>query len=153
MLFVFSVFCIVCLVLLLNTKIKQKLATILPANIQKLLLVKIDMKIKLLVVLFTFCRNLVFVIQYAFLFAALSITLDFQTIFIGINLVLLAKTIGFGINVLGELSIRSILSVQFFENYGVSSIHILCITFIIWLLNVILPAFIGATIPLFSKKS
>ncbi len=148
----FGCFCFVSLILLLHTSVKKKLGSFLPERLQKILLVDISMNVKLSVIILTICRNFTYVIQYTLLFAAMSINLDFQTIFTGISLVLFAKTLGLGLNVLGEISIRSILSVQFFENYGVSSVNILSITFVIWIFNVILPAFIGATIPLLQRK-
>jgi hypothetical protein len=149
---IFALICSLSLYLLLNSKIKQKMGAILPKTWQKTLLIQIDLNIKLKVVLFTLLRNLTYFFQYLLLFKAFQIQLNSEIIFIGVNLVLFAKTFGFGLNALSDLGLRSILSLQFFENYGVASIYILCITSFIWFINVIIPAIIGAIIPIFNKK-
>jgi Lysylphosphatidylglycerol synthase TM region len=149
---IFSFVCFLSLFILLNTKIKQRMSFLLPKNWQKTVLIRIEMLVKLKVVLFTLLRNLTYFLQYLLLFKALQIQVESEVIFIGVNLILLAKTFGFGINALSDLGLRNVLSLQFFENYGVSSINILCITSFIWFINVIFPALIGAIIPLFNKK-
>ncbi len=149
---ILGIICLLCLLLLLHTDLKKKLSSFMPKKIKDIILIEISMPVKLSILVLTLLRNLTFILQYALLFKTLGINIDFQIIFIGINLILFAKTVGFGINVIGDLGIRSFLSVQFFENYNIPSLYILCITFIIWILNVIFPAFIGACIPLFARK-
>jgi hypothetical protein len=95
------------------------------------------------VLFLTFCRTLIYIIQYAIIYKAFGIELAFLSLFIGVNLTLLVKTVGGGLNVIGDLSLRQIVGLYFFTPLGVDPAAILFSNLFVWLINIFFPVFFG----------
>lgn len=102
------------------------------------------------VLILSFARSLVYNVQFYLFYISLGINLPKLVIFIGVNLILLIKTVGGGLNVLGDLSLRELVSLHFFGLYKVNAGLILIATFIVWFFNIFVPVLLGL---LFKSKS
>lgn len=88
-------------------------------------------------------RTLVYNLQYICFYKAFSIVLDPLIYCIGVNILLLIKTVGGGLNVLGDLSLRELVSINFFGLYQIDQRVVLVATFVVWFFNVFSPIIFG----------
>ena len=88
-------------------------------------------------------RSLVYNLQYVCFYLGFGIYLDPAIFFIGINLLLLVKTVGGGLNILGDLTLRELVSLHFFKLYQVDERLVLVATFAVWFFSVFTPVLIG----------
>lgn len=88
-------------------------------------------------------RTLVYNLQYIFFYKAFGIILSPLVYFIGINIILLVKTVGGGLNVLGDFSLRELVSINFFGLYHIDQRLVLVATFVVWFFNVFSPVVFG----------
>ncbi len=96
-------------------------------------------------------RNLVFTLQFLALCFSFQITGDPVLLIIGTGLLFLIKTIGGGLNIFGDLSIRALFSIYFFTQFGISGDLITLVVFLLWLINIAVPAIFGSFFILFFK--
>ena len=104
---------------------------------------ELDQKVKTRILWLTTLRNLVYLIQYIFFYLAFTIVLTPLIYFIGVNILLLIKTVGGGLNILGDLGIRELISLQFFSRFDIDPRLILVATFVVWVVNVFFPILFG----------
>ncbi len=88
-------------------------------------------------------RTLIYNLQYICFYKAFNIVLAPLIYFIGVNILLLIKTVGGGLNVLGDLSLRELVSINFFGLYQVDQRLVLVATFVVWFFNVFSPVIFG----------
>lgn len=88
-------------------------------------------------------RSIIYNLQYICFYLGFGITLPPVIFFIGINLLLLVKTVGGGLNILGDLTLRELVSLHFFRLYQVDERIVLMATFAVWLFSVFMPVLIG----------
>jgi hypothetical protein len=89
-------------------------------------------------------RYFVFSIQFLLMFKIFQINLPNTVIIAGIGIIFLSKTIISIFNALGDLSVRELTSVYYFSFFGANIAAISSATFMIWLINVLLPIMIGS---------
>lgn len=112
-------------------------------NFQQLSIDNLSQTIKIKVIIYTLVRNLVYNVQYLLVFLALNIHIDFMIFIAGINIILLFKTFGGSLNTFADLSLRSLVSVTYFEQFGYPKEIILMATVIIWFINIVFPSLLG----------
>jgi uncharacterized membrane protein YbhN (UPF0104 family) len=88
-------------------------------------------------------RTLVYNLQYICFYKAFSIILGPTIYFVGVNILLLIKTVGGGLNILGDLTLRELVSINFFGLYGIDQRLVLIATFVVWFFNVFTPVVFG----------
>lgn len=88
-------------------------------------------------------RSCIYNLQYYFFYKAFSILLPSFVYFIGVNVLLLIKTVGGGLNVFGDLSLRELVSINFFGLYNIDQRLVLIATFVVWFFNVFSPIIFG----------
>lgn len=103
----------------------------------------LDFALKLKILALSLLRTGIYNFQYVLFYKAFGILLSSTVYFIGVNILLLVKTIGGGLNIIGDLTLREIVSINFFEMYGVDQRLVLIATFTVWFFNVFLPATIS----------
>ena len=89
-------------------------------------------------------RYLIFMIQFLFILKIFEINLPITVLLAGIGIIFLAKTLGSTLSFLGDLSVRQLTSVYYFSYFGVSTSLVVSATFVIWLINVLLPILVGS---------
>lgn len=105
---------------------------------------------KLIIVMISLMRYLVFLSQFALILYALNVTLDIQQMIPAIAVVFLITTV-IPSFLFGKLFVREASALFILTAFGVSSFTILASVFLLWLANLAVPALIGATI-LFKEK-
>ncbi len=103
----------------------------------------IPIRTRIWVLFLTFCRSVVYILQFLSIFYAFGMELSILHLFIGVNLSLLAKTVGGGLNVFGDLSLRQLVGLYFFTPFGVSAELIIVSTLFVWLVNIFFPVLLG----------
>lgn len=89
-------------------------------------------------------RYFVFSFQFVLMFKVFQINLPISVLLVGIGIIFLTKTVISVLNVLGDLSIRELTSIYYFGFFGANIAAISSATFMIWLVNVLLPILIGS---------
>ncbi len=89
-------------------------------------------------------RYFIFTVQFVLVLQLFQINLPIEILLAGIGIIFLTKTLGAAFNFLGDLSMRAITSVYYFEHFGVKLSLIATATFTIWLINVLVPVIIGS---------
>lgn len=89
-------------------------------------------------------RYLVFSFQFLLMFKIFDINLSNTILLAGIGIIFLTKTIISAINALGDLGVRALTSIYYFSYFGVNITAISSATFMIWLVNVLLPIIFGS---------
>ncbi len=89
-------------------------------------------------------RYLIFTIQFVLMFKIFQINLPLNIILVGIGIVFLTKTLISAFNSLGDLGIRTLTSVYYFGFFGANVAAVSSATFMIWLVNVLLPVIVGS---------
>lgn len=99
----------------------------------------------------SFLRYFVFLIQYYLAYKAVGISLDFLTLsqITGVNLFVL-----YILPVLNafDYGIRGSVALLIFKPYNIPELFVLSAVFIIWIINILLPALMGGIIILMKKK-
>ncbi len=96
-------------------------------------------KIQLLAML----RYMIFALQFYILFKIINVGLSPAITIAGITWTLLLKSILPTFNFLSDLGVREAAALIFFEGYTLISSHIVLASFLLWLINLLLPAIIG----------
>ncbi|WP_188765891.1 lysylphosphatidylglycerol synthase domain-containing protein [Emticicia aquatilis] len=89
-------------------------------------------------------RYLVFSFQFLLMFKIFEINLSNTVLLAGIGIIFLTKTIISAINALGDLGVRALTSIYYFSYFGADIAAISSATFMIWLVNVLLPIIFGS---------
>lgn len=97
-------------------------------------------------------RYSVFTLQFLLIIFILKVDLSIFLIFSGITWIFLIKSIVPSFNFLSDLGIREISAVMFFEAYLSNVSPVISATFIIWIINIVVPSVIG-TFFVFSVKA
>jgi hypothetical protein len=90
-----------------------------------------------------FSRYSVFLFQFVLMFWAFDVHLPIIPLVAGVLVIFLAKTIGSGINIFGDLASRELVGIAYFNIFGADSGAVVWVIFLLWLLNIIVPAFTG----------
>lgn len=88
-------------------------------------------------------RYCVFIFQFVLLFWAFDVSVPIIPLLGGILVIFLAKTIGSGINIFGDLAGRELVGLAYFNLFGADAGAVAWVIFLLWLLNIIIPAFAG----------
>ena len=88
-------------------------------------------------------RYLVFVTQYALALSLFDLPISLLNILSGVGLIYLVKTILPAINAIGDLGIRQFTALYIFAPYHLASEKIIAATFLIWLINILVPLLVG----------
>lgn len=105
---------------------------------------------KLIIVIISLMRYLVFLSQFALILYALNVKLDIQQMIPAIAVVFLITTV-IPSFLFGKLFVREASALFILTAFGVSSFTILASVFLLWVANLAVPALVGATI-LFKEK-
>lgn len=90
-----------------------------------------------------FFRYCVFLFQFVLMFWAFDVVVPIVPLVGGILVIFLAKTIGSGINIFGDLTSRALVGIAYFNLFGADAGAVAWVIFLLWLLNIIFPAFAG----------
>jgi uncharacterized membrane protein YbhN (UPF0104 family) len=101
--------------------------------------------------LFAFARYAIFVSQFYLLLYAFQVPLSVGEGIIVLPVVFLAQTLIPTI-ALAEIGVRGVTAVHFIGFFGGHSVNILAATYGLWLINILLPALIGALLMVFSRS-
>lgn len=104
------------------------------------------------VMLLSLLRYVVFCIQFVI---ALSIFSEISSIlkFAGTTWIFLAKSVLPSFNFLSDLGVREFSAVYFFDHFGAPLMPVLAASFLVWMVNILLPTIIGAQMVLKYKIS
>ncbi len=107
------------------------------------LLISLDVKSIIVIGGISVGRYFVFVVQFYLIFWALGIQLPLLTILYGIFWIFLVKTLIPNLSVLGDLVKRE-LSATLFFSFFISDLSVVIVaSFMVWMINIVLPALIG----------
>ncbi|SMD32163.1 Lysylphosphatidylglycerol synthase TM region [Reichenbachiella faecimaris] len=98
-------------------------------------------------------RYLIFVLQFYFIFWALGSVLPVKIILLGIAWIFLVKTIWPNMSVLGDLVKRGVSATLFFSFFTSDLSLVLMASFLVWVINIVLPAVTGLFFVSDLKKS
>jgi hypothetical protein len=96
------------------------------------------------ILLLSFIRYLVFIIQYGLLFSLFGVVLNFLQLFAGIAVMFLIMAVVPTFSFLTDLGVRWEASIQIMELFSGNTLGIFTASFGIWIINLILPAVIGS---------
>jgi hypothetical protein len=96
------------------------------------------------ILLLSFVRYLVFIIQYGLLFAAFGVELSWPQLAGGISVMFLVMALVPTITFLTDLGLRWEASIQIMELFSANMVGIFAASLGIWLVNLIVPALIGS---------
>jgi hypothetical protein len=115
-----------------------------------------DATVLLRILSLSFCRYLVFVLQYTLVFPLFGVYLGLAQAGAGMSVVFLVMAVVPTFTFLTELGLRWGASIQVLELFGAGAVGILASSLAIWLINLIIPALIGSllilSIKLFKSK-
>jgi hypothetical protein len=115
-----------------------------------------DATILLRILLLSFARYLVFIVQYGLVFPLFGVFLSLGQIWGGVSVVFLVMALVPTFTFLTELGLRWEASIQVLELFSANTVGIFAASFAIWLINLIIPALIGSllilSIKLFKNK-
>lgn len=89
-------------------------------------------------------RYFIFSLQFVLMFKVFQINLPISVLLVGVEIIFLTKTLISVLNSLGDLSIRELTSIYYFGFFGANIAAVSSATFMIWLVNVLLPIIIGS---------
>ncbi len=89
-------------------------------------------------------RYFVFSLQFVLMYKVFQINLPVSVLLVGVGIIFLTKTIISVLNALGDLSIRELTSIYYFSFFGANIAAVSSATFMIWLVNILLPILIGS---------
>jgi hypothetical protein len=73
-----------------------------------------------------------------------QVNVPIYVLLVGVGIIFLTKTLISILNALGDLSIRELTSIYYFGFFGANFIAVSSATFMIWLVNILLPIIIGS---------
>lgn len=117
--------------------------TFLSEKIKTIFTIKYNFKDKNILLFLSLFRHLIFTLQYFFLLQIFEIRLPFLLSIAIITLVLLAKTAGAFLGFLGDISSRQLSAIYLFGLYNQPMENVLLATFVLWLINIFTPMFLG----------
>lgn len=97
-------------------------------------------------------RYVVFTSQFILIMKLLEVDLSLLIMLSGVTWIFLVKSIIPSFNFITDLGIREVSAVMFFENYLTDPGPVISATFIIWIVNILLPAIVG-TLFIFHLKT
>jgi hypothetical protein len=97
-------------------------------------------------------RYLIFSLQFLIILLIFRIELPMVVLMMIIFLVFFVKTIIPSVSFLSDLGIRSMTSLYLFEFYHIDPSIVIASTFTLWIINILLPVFIGTLVFLRLKK-
>lgn len=89
-------------------------------------------------------RYFVFSLQFLLIFFIFQVNLSLEIILAGIGMIFFAKTIASVINFIGDLSLRSLTAIYYFNAFGADVSIVGMATLLLWLINVLLPVLVGS---------
>lgn len=89
-------------------------------------------------------RYFIFSLQFLLIFYIFQINLSLEVLLAGIGIVFLAKTIASVINFIGDLSLRSLTAIYYFNAFGADISIVGMATLLLWLINILLPVLVGS---------
>lgn len=101
----------------------------------------------------SFARYFIFVVQFYLIFWALDSQLPVSIIVLGIAWVFLFKTVIPNLSVLGDLVKREVSATLFFSFFVSDLSVVIMASFLVWVINIVLPALIGIMFVSDLKKS
>ncbi len=119
-----------------------------PLFLQKYASAIMDIKLSLLFKVqgLALARYIVFTIQYLLVFQALRFELTYIEMFLGVAWVFLIKTIIPAITLFGDLAKRQLSALAFFTLITDRVDLVIATSFLVWLINIVFPSFIGLII-------
>jgi uncharacterized membrane protein YbhN (UPF0104 family) len=105
---------------------------------------------RLSVIVLSFLRYVIFTLQFTWLIASQGNEVNFVIIWIGVTIVYLITSI-IPSPFLGKIGIRESVSIFIFSTIGIAEPQILVASFLLWIINLVLPSIIGGSILLTSK--
>ena len=96
-----------------------------------------------LVLTFALLRYGVFTLQFLVGMKILQIDLPLTVLLNGIVLIFLAKSVIPTLNAFGDLGLREFSALLFFQMFAVAPERIVAASLLIWLVNILIPAFVG----------
>ena len=99
-----------------------------------------DRNILLRILLLSFVRYIVFLVQYSLVFPVFNVSLGFGQVCGGLSIVFLIMAVIPTFTFLTELGLRWGASIQVLELFSSNSVGIFAASFTIWLINLIIPA-------------
>lgn len=93
---------------------------------------------------FSVLRYIVFSVQFVIMLQMMHIDLGFLFLFGLVTVIYLVLTIIPTLAILTELPVRGSVAIYIIGQYSQEHLGILCASFSIWLLNLVLPAIIGS---------
>lgn len=118
-----------------------------------LLFASINLKFIFAIAGLSFGRYFVFVLQFCLIFWALGIQLPLSTILHGVFWVFLIKTLIPNLSVLGDLVKRELSATLFFSFFISDLSVVIMASFLVWVINIVLPALLGVLFVSDLKKS
>lgn len=104
-----------------------------------------------MVFILTFLKCFIFIVQYWLIFKWLGVELAFSQVFIGVSIMVFALAVMPTISFI-EIGLRWEFSFVIFSAFTPNLVGVTICTTIIWLLNIVLPAIIGALWLLFRNR-
>jgi hypothetical protein len=99
----------------------------------------------------SFCRYLVFIVQYSLVFPVFGVFLGIWKVWGGVSVVFLIMAVVPTFTFLTELGLRWEAGIQVLELFSTNAVGIFAASFAIWLINLIIPALIGSLLILSIK--
>jgi len=103
-----------------------------------------DTRILLWILLLSFGRYIVFIVQYGLIFSVFGVNLGIGQVWGGMSVVFLVMAVVPTFTFLTELGLRWEASIQVLEIFSANTIGIFASSFAIWLINLVIPALIGS---------
>jgi len=103
-----------------------------------------DRNILMWILLLSFVRYIVFIIQYSLVFPVFDVSLGFGQVCGGLSVVFLIMAVVPTFTFLTELGLRWGASIQVLELFSPNRVGIFATSFTIWLINLVIPAMIGS---------
>lgn len=109
----------------------------------KMTLVKISLKDRLVTLCYSVLRYIIFCVQFYLLFQVMDIQASFYIAFNILSLIFLVKTI-IPSSFISEVAIRVSLTYFVFGLFDLNGIDGIVVSFLLWFINLIIPALIGS---------
>jgi uncharacterized membrane protein YbhN (UPF0104 family) len=116
--------------------------TFINAVIQKIAVRKISIKILHRILVLSFLRYIIFLLQYVILFKAFSVDVNIFYMLILVPCVITSITL-IPTFAFSEIGIRGNVALYFLSAYTANLLGIVAAAFVLWILNLMLPALIG----------
>lgn len=97
----------------------------------------------IIVIGFAFLRYTVFVFQFFALLYLFEISSDWLFLLAGISWTFLAKSSVPAFNFLSDLGVREASALFFFSAFPTNDLHVVLASFVLWFINILLPALLG----------